>query len=209
MSSRKPSPPKPLTRKRQQTRQRILDAAAQVFHDKGYERATLEEIAARAGLTKGAVYSNFKNKNDLIFEGAMSRGLRAGPVFKKGLSASAQMRRLADAFIAMAPKAVEQMPAVTAFHLYALTHEDLRERLAKAREEAFAQGAREVEEFLLDAELPVPPLQFVAVVNAVISGLFQYRTMHPHLITDDVIVAVLQALAPPKQNRRKSDGRSD
>jgi len=42
-----------------QTRERLLDAAAQVFAQRGFEAASLDEVAAAAGYTKGAVYSNF------------------------------------------------------------------------------------------------------------------------------------------------------
>src|SRR5580692_9220744 len=58
----------PLTpeRRRQQTRDHLLAAAAQVFAERGFHGATLDEVAAAAGFTKGAVYSNFKNKDDLF-----------------------------------------------------------------------------------------------------------------------------------------------
>ncbi|GLR13059.1 hypothetical protein GCM10007907_18490 [Chitinimonas prasina] len=49
------------------TRDRILDAAARVFANKSYLGASLDEVAADAGLTKGAVYWHFKSKSDLFF----------------------------------------------------------------------------------------------------------------------------------------------
>jgi AcrR family transcriptional regulator len=58
----------PLTpeRRRRQTRDYLLQAAAQVFAERGYHGASLDEVAAVAGFSKGAVYSNFKNKEDLF-----------------------------------------------------------------------------------------------------------------------------------------------
>jgi AcrR family transcriptional regulator len=58
----------PLTqeRRRRQTRDHLLAAAAEVFALRGYHEATLEEIATAAGFTKGAVYSNFAGKEDLF-----------------------------------------------------------------------------------------------------------------------------------------------
>lgn len=50
------------------TRQRLLDAAAAVFAEKGYERAGVQEIARRAGLTTGAIYSRFTGKAELLAE---------------------------------------------------------------------------------------------------------------------------------------------
>jgi AcrR family transcriptional regulator len=51
----------------QETRERILASAAAVFGRKGFERSTLDEVAADAGMTKGAIYWHFKSKNDLFF----------------------------------------------------------------------------------------------------------------------------------------------
>lgn len=50
------------------TRQRLIEAAAEVFAEKGYERAGVAEIARRAGLTTGAIYSNFTGKAELLLE---------------------------------------------------------------------------------------------------------------------------------------------
>ena len=44
----------------------ILDAAAQVFAAKGFERATIADVARAAGLAEGTIYNYFKNKNDLL-----------------------------------------------------------------------------------------------------------------------------------------------
>lgn len=52
----------------EQTRQKILRAALDLFVEIGYERATFDDVAARIGLTKGAVYWHFKNKPDLFTE---------------------------------------------------------------------------------------------------------------------------------------------
>lgn len=48
-----------------QTRAQLLDSAYQIFLEKGYASASLAEIAQNAGLTRGAAYWHFKNKDDL------------------------------------------------------------------------------------------------------------------------------------------------
>ncbi|WP_323751610.1 TetR family transcriptional regulator [Marinobacter sp.] len=48
------------------TRESILDAAEQVFIDKGVARASLEQIATTAGVTRGAIYWHFRNKQDIL-----------------------------------------------------------------------------------------------------------------------------------------------
>ncbi|MFC8172512.1 ScbR family autoregulator-binding transcription factor [Streptomyces sp. NPDC057242] len=47
------------------TRQTILESAAAVFAERGYERTTIGEILVRAGVTKGALYFHFTSKEDL------------------------------------------------------------------------------------------------------------------------------------------------
>jgi AcrR family transcriptional regulator len=49
-----------------QTRERLLDAALEVFSRRGYHSTSVDEIAAEAGFSKGAVYSNFSGKEDLF-----------------------------------------------------------------------------------------------------------------------------------------------
>src|SRR4051812_36236505 len=48
------------------TRERLIDAAARVFAEKGYDRAGVQEIARRAGLTTGAIYGRFQGKAELL-----------------------------------------------------------------------------------------------------------------------------------------------
>ena len=59
-----------LTRKerQQQTRERLLEAAERVFLRRGLKGSSVEEIAAEAGYTRGAFYSNFASKDELFVE---------------------------------------------------------------------------------------------------------------------------------------------
>src|SRR5258708_30682530 len=54
-------------RRRQQTRDVLIAAATEVFAKRGYEGASLEEIAETAGFTRGAIYKNFAGKEELFF----------------------------------------------------------------------------------------------------------------------------------------------
>ncbi len=49
-----------------ETRERILDAAERVFQQKGVSRTSLHEVAAAAGVTRGAIYWHFQNKAELF-----------------------------------------------------------------------------------------------------------------------------------------------
>ncbi|GHE08835.1 TetR family transcriptional regulator [Streptomyces alanosinicus] len=65
-----PSPVEPPTprppRRRVHTRARILSAAGELFLSAGYARTSIEDICAAAGYTRGAFYSNFATKEDLL-----------------------------------------------------------------------------------------------------------------------------------------------
>lgn len=54
------------SRRREATRQKLLDAAAQVFAEVGLDAASVEAICERAGFTRGAFYSNFDSKEELM-----------------------------------------------------------------------------------------------------------------------------------------------
>ena len=56
------------SRRREATRQKLLDAAAQVFAEEGLDAASVEAICDRAGFTRGAFYSNFETKDELFLE---------------------------------------------------------------------------------------------------------------------------------------------
>ena len=119
-------PLEPLTaeRRRQQTREYLLQAAAQVFAERGFYAATLDEVAAAAGFTKGAVYSNFKNKEDLflaLLEDAYAREMTAlrATIESSDIPPEA---RIGD-FVSLIGGELDRVPNMGAlyleFHLYA------------------------------------------------------------------------------------------
>ena len=56
-------------------REQLLKSAFKLFVKRGYRATTVEEIARKAGLTKGAAYFHFKNKEDILYQ--LVRGLSA------------------------------------------------------------------------------------------------------------------------------------
>ena len=63
----RPDRPVPIRRpRREEVRRRLLEAASETFLEKGYLDSTLDDIARRAGLSKGAVYSNFESKQEVV-----------------------------------------------------------------------------------------------------------------------------------------------
>jgi AcrR family transcriptional regulator len=78
---------------RDDTREKLFEAAASVFEEQGIGGASIEAIAAAAGFTRGAFYSNFKSKDELII--AMLEDHVAQSI-RRNLDLLAKHRNLAD-----------------------------------------------------------------------------------------------------------------
>jgi AcrR family transcriptional regulator len=73
-----------MARNPEQTRQLIIDKALPIFNTKGYNAASISDITAATGITKGAIYGNFKNKDEVAtaaFECGV--GIVAGEIAKR------------------------------------------------------------------------------------------------------------------------------
>jgi AcrR family transcriptional regulator len=185
--------------RRAHTRARLVAAAQNAIAEKGFHRTSLEDIAARAGLTKGAVYDNFASKDELflavVTAWATERGSRfAWPRGRTG-SLKQRLSRLANAVIADAPSAQLEAPMRAEFLLYTLTHENMRRRIAEAAGLRLVSVREHLLEFLSEEELPLPLDKFVVLLEALIPGLMFIRSQEPRLVTDDVIVAIFESLA--------------
>uniref|UniRef100_A0A7C1FVH7 TetR/AcrR family transcriptional regulator n=1 Tax=Caldilinea aerophila TaxID=133453 RepID=A0A7C1FVH7_9CHLR len=67
-SQNRPPITKPITSRGQQTRQKLLDAAEEVFGERGYERASIVDITRRAGVAQGTFYVYFADKKAIFVE---------------------------------------------------------------------------------------------------------------------------------------------
>ena len=116
---------KPKGDKRERTRSKLLEAARQLVREKGYEQTTIEEVAKRAGMTTGAIYGNFKNREELFVALGQAYWPDIKPKVKPGASFPEIMRAIAKATIAVIPDrkaaAVGRLTGVA----YTLRHEDL------------------------------------------------------------------------------------
>jgi AcrR family transcriptional regulator len=128
----------PLTpdRRRQQTREYLLAAAAQVFGQRGFHGATLDDVAAVAGFTKGAVYSNFKSKDDLFLALLESRYQSARSSLRAFLDAADGPHEAADFLerIATGLRGPEGDPwgdLYQEFLVYAMRNPEARRKLAQ------------------------------------------------------------------------------
>ena len=122
--------------KRDRTRTKLLEAARSLIREKGHENTTLEEIAERAGMTTGAIYGNFKNRDELFISLGQTYWPPIKPQVKPGSSFAAIMRAMAEATIAAIPdRSAAAVGRLTGL-AYTLTHEEMRAQVERSRPEA-------------------------------------------------------------------------
>lgn len=73
-------------REKEQRRSDILDAAEKVFSKKGYDQATMDDVAAEAELSKGTLYLYFKSKDELYFEISLRAHRELRQMFERAVS---------------------------------------------------------------------------------------------------------------------------
>ncbi len=125
---------KRLTREqqRQQTRQRLCVAAAEVIADDGFQAATVENISARAGYSRGAFYSNYEDKEALFLEILEQQIEREhtvlGEIFARGSSAD-ELRTNLRNYYALTCTENLQFVLYTEAQIHALRNNTFRRRL--------------------------------------------------------------------------------
>lgn len=185
---------------RSETRRRVLDAAFEVFGERGIAASSLTEVAARAGLTKGAVYSNFDSKDELVL--ALMEE-HAGHRIQASLDA-VEAADSADLFGELAAVLVREMRADATWHrllaeYFAMAQHDAarRQALQQRRREVRTTIARAVERVAeeLDLDLPMPAADFALVLLALSNGLGVESSIDPDGVPDDLLARVLTLIA--------------
>jgi AcrR family transcriptional regulator len=180
--------------KRDRTRGKLLEAARSLIREKGYEHTTLEAIAERAGMTTGAIYGNFKNRDELF----LSLGQTYWPPIKPKVRPRATfpeiMRALADATLAAIPdRSAAAVGRLTGL-AYTLTHEELRAKVAEFTAQSYALGEQWLRSVTKEKDLPMPAGQLVRVIHALTEGLVFQRLLTPELMPDEIFRAAFAAL---------------
>jgi AcrR family transcriptional regulator len=180
--------------KRDRTRAALLEAARAVIREKGYGRTRLEEVAERAGMTTGAIYGNFKNRDELFIALGQAYWPPVKPRIKPGASFADAMRALAQATLDAIPERTPVAVGRLTGMAYALTSDQLRTRVQEITAASYVVGAQWLRTF--DArELPMAPEHLVCVIHALIEGLVLQRILTPELVPDEAVVGAFTALA--------------
>ncbi len=191
-----------LTRKekQQQTRAAIIDAATAQFAKFGVEGTSLEMIARHAGLTQGAIYSNFASKSELWWTVAdeMSRTLDLTELLDADQSLGDALAGVGRAVwrLLQATSRTELLLAQE-FDLYLMRHP--RERAKYAREVRTDQ--RELAATLergaaaRGEPLPMEADQLATTIEAVAYGLLHTFMLDPRAVDERLCVGAFAALA--------------
>ncbi|WP_162806578.1 TetR/AcrR family transcriptional regulator [Sphingosinicella terrae] len=187
-----------MSERRARTRAKLLDATLAAMAEGGLHGVSLDAVARRAGVTKGAIYDNFESKDAMIVAALASLPeVALAPIrWPRGREGTVgeRMRRLAEAVIEATDPGAKRALGAAEFSLYALTHEDLRSRLVELE----AMGPTRAREHLLDLfapdELPMPVEAFVLLLQALVPGLAQYRAIAPRPPEPETIRAMFEAM---------------
>jgi AcrR family transcriptional regulator len=191
--------------RRAQTTQRLLDAAADVFAQRGFHAATVDDIADAAGYTKGAVYANFAGK-DALFLALLDRHLD---------DQVAQVDRImaapsdTDLRAKLRDASAEQLATGGSFGLLTLEFWLYAARDATARDALAARYRRMRDRLAVviaerDAVRGITnsksPHELAALVLALDAGLFLQHLIDPDATTPQLRANALVALIDPARH---------
>jgi len=115
------------------TRQELVASAREIFAREGFQHARIEDIAAKAGKTRGAFYANFKDKEDVffeIFEEELDRDIAALRPILQAVSTLDERLHVLAQYLCKLGKDRQRTLLNLEFKMYAIRHPNRRKRLA-------------------------------------------------------------------------------
>lgn len=200
----------PRSARRDATRARLLEAARAVFAERGFHGGSVEDICERAGFTRGAFYSNFASKDDLVLElyeqHAQRLIARIETLAESTDPAPGRMLAAVLDVWAQEPRAEEQWYLLqTEFTLHAIRDKAARRAWiraqAKVRQRLAALIQRIADEQRLD--LSVTPQELVRVVHSIYQGGLAQHLLEPRAVPRGslertLLPLVLDAVVAPR-----------
>lgn len=161
-------------RRLEHTRSLLLDAAEDVFAEKGFAPATLDDIAHAAGYTKGAIYKHFTTKEDLFLAVSDRYWRRYFDNFAEVMASSGhigahELDEIAQRWQQLShDRGAEHAALGHEFTLYLVRNPDVRARVAAKRSEVVEALANFIVEGIdrLGGTLTIAPLTFAQILIA-------------------------------------------
>jgi AcrR family transcriptional regulator len=176
------------------TREKLLRAAARIFARRGFAGASVEEIAAEAGYSIGALYANFGSKAELFVELMTSqahRHIESASALLRSSSALLDVDASAAAgtgtalgqmMVDVADNGLDLVGLQSEFFLYALRNPEVMEAFAERQRAPLAALQAVLALRLQDNGVEVPDEvveQLAIVVFALFSGMVRQRCVSP------------------------------
>jgi AcrR family transcriptional regulator len=183
----------------------LIETAAALIREKGFSNVSMEDVAIRAGVSRGSIYGNFTDRNDLFAVVAMYRMPRILPIPQAGTTLREQLRVLGHTVAKAAHENRHNTIYWVAYMQHALSDKDLMRRADVHGREMRKQLAQEWAKVLPANSLSMPIETFVKVVSALTTSLIMAHSMSPYDYNEAVIVAAFEALsgATRSSTRRK------
>ena len=188
--------------RRAQTSERLLDAAAEVFGRRGFHATTLDEVAATAGYSKGAVYSNFAGK-DALFLALVDRHLDLQLEAIEQLAATTSGDALRGELLAWSQDGGSSGSfgmLMLEFWLHAARNEAGRATLADRYARIRTRLADLIGTRWTGARLSRPPDEAASLALALDAGLFLQQLIDPAAVTPELrATAIADVIEPASQ----------
>ena len=179
---------------REKTRTGLMQAATKVFCRRGYERASLDEVAEEAGFTKGAVYSNFKGKEDLFLATIDAHFEQRLASIRRVLGEEPDEQGTAHAagmdFMQQLNEDPEYFALFFEFWAYAQRNPAVKRKFLP-RVQRFRAALAELFD-AKDVDWPMPTDQLAAMLIAMATGVAMERELDPKAVPDDTYAVMLQ-----------------
>jgi AcrR family transcriptional regulator len=200
MVKRKPARRLRRTERRQLTRAQLLDAAERIFARDGFRGASVEAIAEEAGYSHGAIYSNFKGKDDLFLvlveERIDAHLARVYEAADTELSRGSEPLEAARRFVAMLQHERATFLLLVDFWNQAVRDPEAAHRFAERHARMRTLIGRIVEGVVRDlgSELALPRDQVATAIIALFNGFAIERLANPEAAPDELLAHATTAI---------------
>ena len=188
------SSPPPRGTKRSRTKATLLEAFWSIVDESGFAAATLESVARRAGMSRGAIYSNFASRTELLIAAASARGLKIDRDLGGPGTLAEKLEHFAEGLADTLPNA----PGTQRWHaellLHIATEPALKAYIAAGFAALFATMAAQLEAEHKD-ELVMPATTLALAIQSLAMGLIYQAILSPGAVTREAMLEAYAALA--------------
>jgi AcrR family transcriptional regulator len=179
--------------KRQRTREALVEATRALIAERGLAAVTLDEVAARIGVTKGAIYSSFRGKGELIWAATAGGRRYLAASAPPGASIPERARAAARAVMDATPRTPEQIELHHQLQIYAAQDPELR-AIQAADQRAIIDSIVAGIEAEYGERLRIPARALGVAYQALVRGFLNQWLQTPDEVTEDVVAAAFEVL---------------